>query len=298
MIHVSLKGARLARWAPFFCAAISILLAACSGPGLFDDARDYADDLAEDAGFGPVYVQAAPFVLRAYYRIREPGRQNAGTAPGTAMVYLEGDGNAWENRFTLSDDPTPRDPIGLRLAAADPSDIVFYIARPCQFVGGSSRAGCHPRYWAGARLAPEVVAATDAAISQLKRRTGVERLFLVGYSGGGGLAVLLAARRDDVVGLTTIAGNLDHATWTRHHDVSPMVESMNPLTVAPSLSRLPQVHLVGADDGIMPPLIARSYLSALPAGAPARAVVLDGFDHQCCWVEAWPRLRDRYVMVP
>lgn len=284
------KGAHQQWWAPFFCLIAGLGLGACSGAGLLDSPQEHADDIARTAGFERVLVRSNPFVLLAYVKRGRP----AATGAPRATVYFEGDGNAWENRFRLSDDPTPRNPVGLRLALSDPSDTIIYIARPCQFVTGSDRTGCHPRYWAGARLAPEVVESTDIALTRLKSKVGAESLSFVGYSGGGGLAVLVAAGRDDVDELTTIAGNLDHARWTTHHDVSPMTESMNPLTVAPSLSRLPQVHLVGADDDIVPAIVARSYLSAFPVGAPARAVVLEDFDHQCCWVEAWPTLRRRY----
>jgi esterase/lipase len=48
----------------------------------------------------------------------------------------------------------------------------------------------------------------DAAVTALKRASGASRLRLVGYSGGGVMAMLLAARRDDVAQVVTIAAPL------------------------------------------------------------------------------------------
>ena len=54
--------------------------------------------------------------------------------PGPLFVYVEGDGLACLDARTPSSDPTPADPVALRLAAADPGAAVLYIGRPCQFL--------------------------------------------------------------------------------------------------------------------------------------------------------------------
>lgn len=208
-------------------------------------------------------------------------------------VYIEGDGNAWRNRFVLSADPTPSEPIGLKLAVQDSAPLVVYLARPCQFTGTRDGGLCHPRYWASARFAPEVIAATAAAIDHYKALLGAEEIELVGYSGGGAVAALVAATRDDVVGLITVVGNLDHAAWTAHHEVTPLRASLNPADAAARLATIPQVHFVGSDDSVMPSLVARAYLARLAAPDQARLVIIEGFDHRCCWVRDWKALRAR-----
>jgi len=47
------------------------------------------------------------------------------------------------------------------------------------------------------------------------------------------------------------------------------------------------VHLYGADDLQVPRALAVRYLARQP-----RATVREfaGFDHRCCWADAWPRL--------
>ncbi len=125
---------------------------------------------------------------------------------------------------------------------------------------------------------------------------GASEVELIGYSGGGAIAALVAAARNDVVALTTVVAPLDHAVWTSHHNISAMPNSRNPVDVANALADTPQIHLVGGDDDIVPALVARAYLSRLPSSSPARLVVVDGFDHTCCWQRDWKQLRTRYLV--
>ena len=96
-------------------------------------------------------------------------------------------------------DPTPKDPIGLALAAADTNGNVLYMARPCQYSGLADGRACPQKYWTDARLAPETILAMNAVMDDFARRNNVRSFALTGYSGGGGAAVLLAARRHDVI---------------------------------------------------------------------------------------------------
>jgi hypothetical protein len=66
-----------------------------------------------------------------------------------------------------------------------------------------------------------VISASNQAVDALKQRYGAQEIVLVGYSGGGAVAALVAARRTDVVRLVTVAGNLDHLAWTHLHSVPP-----------------------------------------------------------------------------
>ncbi len=113
---------------------------------------------------------------------------------------------------------------------------------------------------------------------------------LFGYSGGGAIAALVAARRDDVGSLVTVAGNLDHVAWTSLHKVSPLHGSLNPAAAATSLRNLPQVHFVGGDDAIVPPSIAESYRARIPESERVAIEVIAGYGHRCCWENDWPDL--------
>lgn len=210
-------------------------------------------------------------------------------------VYIEGDGLAWITRSLPSPDPTPRNPVALKLALNHGPGAAAWLARPCQYVRGEDRAGCEQAFWTDGRFAPEVVQATNQAVSMLKHRVGATRLILVGYSGGGAVAALVAARRQDVAGLVTVAGNLDHAAWTRGHKISPLDASLNPADFHEALSTIRQLHLVGGEDRIVEKNVAESFRSRFPPDKRPAVEIVEGFNHACCWPEQWPALMEQML---
>jgi pimeloyl-ACP methyl ester carboxylesterase len=245
--------------------------------------KAHADALATAAGWQPAYVAAGDFVLAAY----EPS--SAG-AVDTLTVYIEGDGLAWLAPDRASPDPSPRDPVGLRLALRHPDSAAAWLGRPCQFVRSVDRSHCEVAYWTGRRFSEEVVAASAAAVSELMRRRHARHVVLVGYSGGGAIAALVAARRDDVQRLVTVAGNLDHREWTRLHRVDPLQGSLDAADFAPQLAALPQVHWVGGRDTVVERAVAEAFAARFPEGhRPSIREIADA-DHAHGWVERWPGL--------
>lgn len=89
---------------------------------------------------------------------------------------------AWISSDMPSTDPTPTDPLALKLALAHPEGQAVYLARPCQFTGTDR---CARKYWTDTRFSVEVVRAMNLAIDQLKARFSAQEIELVGYSGGG-----------------------------------------------------------------------------------------------------------------
>lgn len=259
-----------------------LLLAGCAAIPSPAERRAQADALAAARGWTAAALPAGDFDLVAY-------QPSSPTRTARLTIYLEGDGLAWISSSQLSSDPTPRDPLALRLALAQPEGAAAYLGRPCQYVDAAARR-CPSRYWAAARFAPEVVAATSAGVDALKTRFGAQRLTLVGYSGGGALAALVAARREDVDELVTVAGNLDHAAWTALHRLGPLDASLNPADVADRLASVRQLHLVGEDDRNITPALVNAFADRFPAAARPRVRVMAGFDHRCCWAEQWPAL--------
>lgn len=233
--------------------------------------------------FSRTVIAASPFQLTAFTRFAS-GRGSH------LVIYLEGDGRAWLGRDRLSPDPTPSDPYVLGLASRDQSSNVAYVARPCQYTPQGAEGACHPRYWSDARFAEEVVASVSGAIDTLKARANAQDVTLIGYSGGGTVAALIAARRDDIHNLVTIAAPLDLELWTKTLMLTPLTGSLDPVDAADKLGNLPQLHLFGADDDVVPPSIGRSFLNQLPEGTPANMHVVEGFDHYCCWQDQWPGL--------
>jgi dienelactone hydrolase len=242
---------------------------------------------------GPELARAAGW----HWRIMPAGAFDLAVASSrrsggdTLIAYLEGDGLAYVWRGQPSLDPTPTDPVALRLALADPGKTpVAWIGRPCQYTLPDHARNCRSAEWTERRYAPEILDSVSAALDALERQTGAHRLVLVGYSGGGAIAVLLAARRRDVALIITVAADLDLGYWTRREHLSPLTASLDPADVAVEVKAIAQFHFTGVDDDIVGTDVARAYLARLPPGAPAHLVEVPGFTHTCCWARDWPSL--------
>lgn len=264
---------------------VLLLLAACSHVPAPAGRALLANSLAHEQGLVAESVNAGGFVLQSYLRIDPAVVRGA-----VLVVYIEGDGYAWVSRTQPSFDPTPVNPVALKMAAAHAGNNVAYLARPCQYLLGLNE-GCTVTRWTSHRFSQEMVAVMGVGLDVLKTKTGARYLHLVGFSGGGAMAALLAARRDDVVGLATVAGNLDPVAWARLLHVSPLEGSLNPADDALRLASIPQMHLVGGSDRVVPLGVAESYRSAFADVSNISIKVIDGFDHHCCWAEEWPQLQ-------
>lgn len=259
--------------------ALLALLAGCATS--LDNRHNEGPDLAAHAGWSWQVIPAGMFTLATASRPTQIGE--------TLTVYIEGDGFAYVRPTQPSSDPTPTDPLALRLAIADHSSHpVAWLGRPCQYTPSPS---CSTAYWTTARFAPEVVESLNAALDTLKQRMGATHLILVGYSGGGGLAVLLSARRSDVAGIVTVAGLLDVGYWVNRDGYTPLFGSLDPADVASQLGSMPQVHFTGADDSTIGTDVARAFMARLPAGNKARLIEVPDFTHACCWAVRWPELQ-------
>lgn len=264
-------------------SVVLLICVLCLGGCFAPNARDMANKAQHEGGFVAQRFATSSFVL---FGLLHPARMPEAEHSDVLHIYIEGDGFAWSSRTRPSTDPTPKNPVGLRLAQADPaSGPILYLARPCQYVTGDDVRMCSPKDWTSARLSPVVLQSLHEAINMAKQRTGVKKIALVGYSGGGGAAALLAAQRTDVVFLGTVAGNLDHASWTRLHNVSPLHASLNPLDMASQLKGLPQRHMSGGNDDIVPPEISRRFCERVED--TSACVVVSGIAHEGSWERVW-----------
>ena len=205
-------------------------------------------------------------------------------------VYIEGDGFAWKNRYVVSKDPTPKKSIALSLATVDPGLKIAYLSRPCMYSGIDDRKCQNSIYWTSHRYSMEVVNVMDHALNRLKTYTETDKIELIGYSGGGTIAVLLAAFRNDIVKMTTIAANLDHTLWTRLHGVTPLYGSLNAADYAEKVQHIPQVHFVGNRDAIVNGEIVRAYGGRMSDRSKTKITVMNEYTHSCCWEKHWVEL--------
>ena len=277
---------------PFvYLSAIFSLLARLGLPGLLlcvggcasllQSPAEQADTMAREAGF---VAQPDPGRFVRMYLKAPPGGAQALT------VYIEGDGARWRAADLPPADPTPENPLALRLAVRDPAPAVAYIGRPCQYLDEATLADCDPALWTSGRYSEAALGMMTGALEALVKTTGARSLTLIGHSGGGAMAALLAEHRSDTACLISVAAPLDIAAWTDAIGVSPLRTSINPFDLAARLSSVPQVHYTGARDDVVPPTSIARFLKAVPR---AREVRLEKFDHDCCWVDEWVELRAR-----
>ncbi len=236
-----------------------------------------AHALASEAGMtSRVFDGALP--LQGFYRAGAPG--------DTLYIFIEGDGYAWVSPSQPSRNPTPLTPLALQLAAADSASSLLYLGRPGQYLGAVSQ-----RYWTSARFAPEVVQAMAEAIDAHRQAVASGPVVLVGYSGGAALAALLAQRflhsnSVEVVGLITVAGNLDVAYWVESQGLSPLTASLDPATEASALAGLAQRHLYGSRDTQVPVAVLNSFLGQVGSRACIETLSVDA-SHAGPWLPAW-----------
>lgn len=257
--------------------SLSFLLAGC----VSDDSRITAKEIAQHSRLSRDDIQTNPFLIATWSRI---------TAPVHSLrVYIEGDGFAWKSRTQPSDDPTPRKPIGLTLAATDKNQNVLYIARPCQFIGPPLPAHCDKRVWASDRFSPSVIDAMNDALSQFVKQYPGVKLELIGYSGGGNIAAILAERRTDVRSLRTVAGNLDVAYVNAIHHVSAMPDAVSAIDRASALRTMPQLHFSGDADKTVTPEVAQRFQRAV-GGTCSQVDIVSNMTHGSDWAAIWPQL--------
>ncbi|MGR8929900.1 MAG: alpha/beta hydrolase [Gammaproteobacteria bacterium] len=261
---------RVSGFLSLFAAGLLLALigTACSAPAAL------VEQQATAFGFKSRTVKGAKFFHRIYQNRKH-------SDSGLLHVYIEGDGMPWLNADWISPDPTPRDPMMLKLMALD-AEPAIYLGRPCYF--GSAEDGlCHSRWWTGDRYSSAVVDSMATALNRVNSSDRA-RVVLIGHSGGGALAVLLAEGPIKAAAVVTLAGNLDTDARSRFHRYPDLSGSLNPAQM-PSLDRrVRQLHFFGSADQNIPPALAYRFAAHQPH---ARFRIYQDFDHHCCWETKW-----------
>lgn len=234
------------------------------------------DELAATLGMSRSVVEAGGFRSLVYMR----GVPAAQDAPLT--IFIEGDGIPWVGGREPSLDPTTGDPLALKLLAHTPPPAA-YVTRPCY--NDMSGPRCTPERWTMERYSDEIVSSMTQVVRHAAEQANARSVLLVGYSGGGVLAVLIAERLDNVAAVVTVGANLDVESWSRYHGYLPLTGSLNP-AASTAVHRWPETHLYGVRDENVPPATTDAYFKRFPH-AQRR---LEANDHVCCWVEQWPEL--------
>lgn len=203
-------------------------------------------------------------------------------------VYIEGDGRPFSNRFQISTDPSPRHPLMLDLMSKDKTTSL-YLGRPCYFTSSNPLMideQCNFHWWTDARYSDAVVTSMIDALRQNLKKYAFQGITLIGHSGGGTLATLMAERMPEVDQLVTLAGNLDTQAWARYHHYTPLNNSLNPATTIKSPAPSKQLHFMGAKDDNIPPSLSQEFLTRIGH----QGKIIEEVDHSCCWDSRWPEL--------
>ncbi len=268
------------------CCCLLFCMLSCSTPSknnMLPKPTQRIVTQSAQAGFSLARYQTSTFMLTTYeHLLPEPA--------STVHVYIEGDGHSWKTRYVISHNPTPHQPLALTLAMQDSHPHVIYLARACQYTPLDLDQQCHPKYWSSHRYAPEVIQAAHEALDQIKLKTKSTNFVLIGFSGGASIAALVASQRTDVVGLITVAGDLDNDALNRFHHTTPLTGSLNPIKVAHLLKDLPQQHWSGSKDRIVPPWVASQFAQKVNHPACVKTHTLKGVEHHKGWEKQWPEL--------
>jgi len=230
--------------------------------------------LVESGGFAKKLVKGENFWITAF------GKTTDVTKP--YVFYIEGDG------LVSRDDPTPRNFMLLNLAMLDKRPNVYYISRLCQYTPMHMNPRCHKKYWAEYRYSEEAVNELNSVINQLSN----SKLFdLVGFSGGGTMAVLVGARNNNVRSILTIAANLDLATFVRYHNMhmTHLSGSLNPMNYVSRVQHIPQLHIFGSKDKIVPSIIGSNFAKKA-ASKCVKIKVIPGVEHNYYWLKHWDEI--------
>lgn len=235
--------------------------------------------VAKTHGYTEKIVRGGDFWLTTFQKIEDP--------KSPYVFYLEGDGLNINRLGLTTDNPTPSYPLMLKLAIQDKRPNVVYIARPCQYTPKELNVKCENlAYWTNLRLSDEVVSSINEVIDKTNNN---QKFSLVGYSNGGGIAILIAARNNKAKDILTVAGNLDITSFNQYHNARAMIGSLNPIDYAGSVSKIPQLHVSGGKDLKVPAFIADEFIKISNSNC-VHQEIFPYPNHRDGWEALWPEI--------
>jgi hypothetical protein len=304
----------------FVVALIAVLLAGCQSSHLNSPGHVHHPiyEALSQQEFKEARWRSDEDVLpvRAWLRHGVGGR--AESPPMPLLAVFEADGAPWRgDGYFPPENPTPDRAVGaeiaITLARAYPKAPILYIARPCQFIdpasSGFERHCADNHLWTSGRFGGRVVQEASALIDAVQRGSlgtansalidsgasdsaptdssftgGAPVPVLVGYSGGGTLALLVALYRSDIACLTTFASPLDLQAWARVLRLTPLADSLDPADQISGLAKIPRLGFwFGSADSLVP-IQAAGRLAQMNAHRGALHIV-EGLGHRP--VDAW-----------
>ena len=258
-----------------FCLFAFLVCALGGCAASLQNRMDNAETLMKEARLIPATLKTTDFSLFSARNFTQPYQD-------TLTIIIEGDGYSWAARNKPTDNPTPKDPIGLNLLSHTASPAI-YLARPCQYIHSPR---CNPDFWTDGRFSAPVIESYRQAISQIMARYQTRNIHFMGYSGGGYLAMVMAAHFNQFTrSVTTIAGVLNPDDWTRYHYISPLIVPMRSDDILRYTGHIPFEHICGGNDQIVPCTLTERFVAyGHAAGFTNHRMTRDeGADHGTVW---------------
>jgi len=299
-------------WNRFLPTLAVFGLFSCAPLPILKQTSHHTVQRALEAGFSQRYLPSYPGLLL----VHSGGLPKEGSSSGPdlrILIFIEGDGAPWSGSgYRPPSDPTPRNSLVLKLAVqevhlrSESSQkqrsrpvVVAYLSRPCQFE--PNHALCSPKLWTSDRYGSRVLGLMEAAIDEIissslvslrgdKAQLSQVSVYLIGHSGGGTVAALLAGTREGVRCLITLAAPLDLAAWTSRQNLSPLASSIDPALDPKKLAKTQSHHFLGQDDT----LVGLSALGVFAGRQLGRTVdLLVGVSHTDGWEQNWKVIRGK-----
>lgn|GEM_PF-1746927 len=287
-------------------------LFSCAPLPLLKQTSHHTVQRALEAGFSQQYFLSYPGLVL----VHPGGLPKEGSSSGSnlrILIFIEGDGAPWSGSgYRPPSDPTPRNSIVLKLAVQEVHlrsegsqkqrsrpVVVAYLSRPCQFE--PNHALCSPKLWTSDRYGSRVLGLMEAAIDQIissslvslrgdKAQFSQVSVYLIGHSGGGTMAALLAGSRREVNCLVTLAAPLDLAAWTSRQNLSPLDGSIDPALDPKKLAKTQSHHFLGQDDTLVDLPALGVFAGRQPGGT---VDLLAGVSHTAGWERNWKAIRTK-----
>jgi hypothetical protein len=200
-------------------------------------------------------------------------------------IYIEGDGLSYIYG-SVSDNPTPINPVGLKLFLKDTNRCKIYLSRPYQFINNKK---ANKRLWSELRYSNLTVNFYINVLNEIKRKYNDKSFTLIGYSGGGTIAALIASKRNDIKKLILIASNLDLKKWYEIHYLKPSKYDLNPADFSKRLEKIKQIIIIGQNDKNVNYKVIKSYLSHFKNKKNIKVLIIQNMKHNDKWDEFWKK---------
>lgn len=240
---------------------------------------ELSDQVAINNSFKKELVKSDNFLITTYQKIQDH------TQP--IVFYIEGDGLPQKGGF-LTDNPTPIKQMLIKLAVLDKRPNVVYVGRLCQYTPMELNPKCKQNYWGSERFSIETVNVINDIIAKISQNKPYS---LIGFSGGGTIATLIAAQDKNVKDIITLAGNLDTDEFLKLQGLPGyFINSINPVKIAGKINHIPQLHISGGADSRVPKIILDNYLAASGSSTCVQSKIYSGIAHQGAWYKIWQEI--------